>query len=188
LKNRIASILGTGLLALVTASCAGKPAPESGSKAGSGSSLVQAAAIGAPVSAIVELSDLYRAPEIYDVKITVLEVLRGAAAMDLLKRASASNAPPGDGFEYVLARIRFEYAARGTPGDKTWELAANQFNAFSSDGAPYAKPPITLPAPALDGPLRSGDSREGWIAFAATAGDRKPVMTFSPGNVWFRLY
>ena len=188
MKSRNFLIFWIGALAIGTVSCTGKPAAESSPEPGSGSAWKNAGPIGIPVSAIVELSDLYRAPETYDVKITVMEILRGAPSMNLLAKADASNATPGEGFEYVLARVRFEYAARGAPGNKTWELDGKQFNAFSGEGKPYVSPSVVPPEPALRGTLRSGGSQEGWIAFAVAKEDKKPVMTFSPGNIWFQLY
>ncbi len=175
-------------MVLAFAACGEKTARESGFSSGSGSSLAGAAAIGASVSAIVELSDMYRAPETYDVKIAVREILRGRQANNLLAKTGASNTPAKKGFEYVLARIRFEYAARGAPGDKPWELTSAQFSAFSADGKPYEMPSIAPPEPKLNGVLRSGDSLEGWIAFAVATEDKKPVMTFAPDSIWFRLY
>jgi hypothetical protein len=174
------------LTAFIMAACAKQPPREPDPKSGTAS--ISAAAMGSPVSAIVELEDMYRAPETYDVRITVLEILRGEPSMDLVIEANASNAPAQNGFEYALARIKFEYAARGAPGNKTWELAGKQFSAFSGDGKPYESPSIVLPEPSLDGKLRSGDTRQGWIAFAVAKDDKKPVMTFSPGGIWFRLY
>ncbi len=188
MKNGIALVVVTSLTALSVIACKGKPAEELGAKSGSGAYLTSASAIGTPVSAIVELSDLYRAPETYDAKITVLEVLRGAPAMNLLAKTDPAYAPAPNGCEYVLARIRFEFAARGAPGDKTWELTGSQFSAFSGKGEPYADTPVVPPEPVLGGALRSGNSRQGWLAFAVAREDKKPVMTFSPGNIWFRLF
>ncbi len=188
MRGRGIVIVLTGLIALALVACSEKPAREPGSRKGTGSSSATTAAIGESLSAIVELSDMYRAPETYDVKIVVLEVLRGETATALLKRSGISNAVPPNGFDYLLARIQFDYTARGAPGDKPWEFASGQFSAFSGDGKPYAAPSIIAPEPRLDGSLRSGDSRQGWMTFAVAKEDRKPVMVFSPGSIWFRLY
>jgi hypothetical protein len=156
------------------------PAPDS--------PVISATPIGVAVSAIVEVGDMYRSPEIYDTGITVLEVARGEEAEGLIKNASESNAPAQNGFEYVLARVRFEFSARGAPGDKTWNLSGQQFHAFSVDGARYGIPSIVLPDPELAGELRAGDSREGWVAFEVSEQDKQPLMLFDQGNVWFKLY
>jgi hypothetical protein len=176
------------LATLTLCSCAEKAGQTSGTGQESGFTLTKATPLGVTASAIVELEDMYHSPETYDVRITVLEVLRGEKSADLIKSASASNAPAQNGFEYVLARIRFEYSARGAPGDKTWVLSGEQFNAFSNDGKPYENPAIVLPEPVLGGVLRSGDSQQGWVAFEVKRQDKKPLMIFSPGNVWFQLY
>ncbi len=69
-----------------------------------------AAAIGTPVQSIVELGSVMTSN--YDVKVTVLEAIRGKEAMDRLVSASPSNKPPKPGFEYILVRARFEVKGR----------------------------------------------------------------------------
>jgi hypothetical protein len=181
-------LLALFYLAAVMSACAEKSVQTSDNGPESDSSLIGAMPIGAAASAIVELGDMYRAPETYDVKITVLEILRGEGSMHLIDESHVSHAPAGNDFEYVLARIRFEYSARGAPGDKTWDLDGGQFNAFSDDGRLYGNPSIVLPEQRLGGVLHSGDSRQGWIAFEVAGQDKKPLMNFGPGNVWFQLY
>jgi hypothetical protein len=162
-----------------------------------GSSPFSPAPIGFSVKTIVECGKGYISHELYDATITLLEIIRGAKAWDLIKEVSMSNEPPKAGFEYALARIRFEYFARGTPGDCVHELKEEQFTAFSADGKVYEIPAIVLPKPRLNGMLRSGDSLEGWVTFLVAQEDSKTLMTFTAkpggavehgGNVWFQLY
>ena len=70
----------------------------------------------------------YGEDELYDVKITILEVLRGKEAWERLQSASTSNQPAKDAFEFVLARIRFEYHARGMPGNKSYTIQKDDFS------------------------------------------------------------
>ncbi len=147
-----------------------------------------ASPIGTPVSAVVELSDLYHAPETYDVKITVLQVRRGAPAAHLLKKADLSGPTPPDGLELLLAQVRFEFAARGAPGDKTWEVSEKQFSAFSAQGKPYEHFSVGAPEPLLRGVLRSGESLVGWLGFVIPKEDRQPLLTFVPASIWLRLF
>jgi hypothetical protein len=188
LRGKADFMILCGLVAIVMFACAEKTAQTPGGEPESDSSLIREVPIGATASAIVELEDMYRSPETYDAKITVLEVLRGEKSADLIKKASVSNAPAQSGFDYVMARIRFEYSARGAPGDKAWNLSGKQFHAFSGEGKPYGIPSIVLPDPELAGELHAGDSRQGWIAFEVAKQDRQPLMIFDPGNVWFQLY
>ncbi len=183
MTNRLVWILGISLAVLLAAACseeAAGPAP--------GSSLSRAAAVGTTVSAIVELSDLYRAPETYDVRITVKEIARGEAARELRAKGGAPVIPAKKGFQHLLARIRVEFAARGAPGDKSWPLDAKQFSVYSGSGSPYDASCAPPPEPRLGGTLRAGESLEGWTAFEVAEDDGEPVITFSPGGVWMRLY
>ena len=174
------------VIALVA--CAQKTAQAPGQKPGSGSSLSDAASIGTTVPTMVELSDMYVSPETYDLKVTVAEIIRGEKSMELLKKLGASNGQPATDSEYVLARVCFEYKARGAPGDKPWELSGAQFSAFSENNKPYGSPSILALQPGLKPLLRPGDTLECWLAFVVAKSDRKPVMAFNPGGAWFHLY
>ena len=44
--------------------------------------------------------------ESHDVKITVLKIVRGEKAWELIKEESVSNRPLKNGFEYLLAHIK----------------------------------------------------------------------------------
>jgi hypothetical protein len=168
--------------------CAEKPAPAPEQKPGAGFSSADAASIGTTVPAMVELSDMYVSPETYDLKVTVAEIVRGEKAGEFLKKAGASEAQIGTDSEYLLARVRLEYSARGAPGDKPWELSGAQFNAYSEEGKPFGSASIVASQSGLKPSLRSGDNLECWLAFVVTTSGRKPVMTFNPGGAWFRLY
>src|ERR1700688_2700283 len=72
--------------------------------------------VGVPLKAIVIFGDQYNGgDELYDVRITVKDVVRGEKAWELVKSASSSNRSAGSGLEYVLARVRFEFSARTKP-------------------------------------------------------------------------
>lgn len=155
------------------------------------------APVGIPLVTMIECGKGYTSNELYDMTITLMEVVRGQKAWDLIKRASGSNKAPKSGFEYILARIRVKYLARGLPGDCNHELRPEQFTALSPDGKEYEVPSVAVPNSALSGSLHSGESLEGWVAFSVAQDDRKPLMTFTAdptgaaqhgGNVWFQLY
>jgi hypothetical protein len=162
-----------------------------------GSSPLGPAPAGVPVQTIVECGSGYISHELYDSKITLLEMTRGAKAWDLMKEVTTANEPPKAGVEYILARIRFEYSARGLPGDCSHEVKDEQFIAVSPKGQVYKAASVVPPNPRLSGTLRSGDSLEGWVAFSVAREDSKPLMTFAVkaggaiehgGNIWFQLY
>jgi len=135
--------------------------------------------------------------ELYDMKINLLEIVRGEKAWERIKEMSPSNEPPEVGFEYILVRIRFEFSSRGSPRECIHELRPEQFTAISEDGKEYETPPVMPPKPELNGSLRSGDFLESWVAFLVAQDDRKPLRTFDPASggaisrgkvTWFQLY
>jgi hypothetical protein len=155
------------------------------------------APLGMPVVTMIECGEGYTSHELFDMKITLLEIVRGGKAWDLIKQASVSNKPPKIGFEYVLARIRFEFASRGSPRGCNHDLRREQLTALSADGKEYETPPVVPPKPELIGSLHSGKSLEGWAAFLVLQGDSKALMAFDPSSgggmsrgrvVWFQLY
>lgn len=156
------------------------------------------AAIGFTVSSQVHCGGNPVSLEPYDIKITVLQVLRGKEAWERIQAANSSNTPAKAGFDYVLARIRFELRARVSPGNKSFDLGRPmQLMAMSADGKEYESVSVMPPKPELRGALRAGDSVEGWVAFLVDQKNRKPLMAFDPASggatlrgkvLWFQLY
>jgi hypothetical protein len=161
-----------------------------------GSSPLAPASTGVTLTGIVECGQGYTSHELYDMKITLVEVIRGEEAWKRIREASPSNKAAEPGLEYVLARVKFEYYARGTPGLCVHELKPDQFSAFSPDGNDYQSPPVVTPKPEMRGSLHSGESLEGWVAFLVSQQDKKPLMNYSAdkggaivhgGEKWFLL-
>jgi hypothetical protein len=76
----------------------------------------------------------------YEVRVTLLEIVRGDtkwARLARLKYALEYNDPPDPGFEYLLAKIRFQYL-KGSHPDAKYGLSAYEFAAVSSDGKEYS--------------------------------------------------
>lgn len=165
--------------------------------AAQGDSPSSPAPTGKPFLAMIECGEGYTSQELYDMKITLLEVLRGKRAWDLLKGVTPSNNPPKIGFDYILVRVKLEFSARGSRRECSFELRPEQFTALSADGREYETPTVVSPKPGLTGDLRSGESVEGWRAFLVQQEDSKPLMTFDPASgggmsrgkiIWFQLY
>ena len=157
----------------------------------------EAGAVGTTIAGIIECGQGYTSHELYDVKINVHELYRGEQAWQRLQQASSSNRPPAKGYDYILARIKFEYEARGRPGNCVHDVRRSHYTALSMQDDIYPVPAVTVPQPALSGPLHSGQSIDGWIAFEVASKDKKPLLTFSvddsgavqhAGKLWFKLY
>ena len=155
------------------------------------------ASIGAPARSMIELGSVYS--NIYDITITVLDTIRGEEAMDRLKTASPENSAPSKGFEYILARVKFEMKGRAVTDTLTFDLgnAPLQWVCLASDLTEYPQVSVLVPEPALIGTVKPGDSMEGWVAFAVDRKDSKPIMVFDPDSggatgrgrtLFFKLY
>jgi hypothetical protein len=161
-----------------------------------GSSPLAPASKGVTLTGIVECGQGYTSHELYDMKITVAEVVRGEEAWKRIREASPSNKAAEPGFEYLLARVKFEYYARGTPGLCIHNLSPQQFSACASDGQDYAIADVVSPKPEMRKAMKSGETVEGWIAFSVAQQDKGPLMTYSAdqggaivhgGAKWFLL-
>jgi hypothetical protein len=155
------------------------------------------AAVGTRVRSMIELGSVYT--NIYDIAVTVLETVRGKEAMDRIKAADPNSKMPPDGFEYVLARVKFEMKGRAVSDKLSFELGNEplQWVALASDLIEYPHVSVQAPKPALVGRVNPGASLEGWVAFAVGSKDSKPVMVFDPDaggatgrgrTLFFKLY
>ncbi len=189
MKNKFAVLLVALLLAVAAGSLHPAVAQDNSS--------TNPASVAAPVRSMVELGSVYS--NIYDITITVLETVRGQEAMNRLKAASASNAAPAQGFEYILARIKFESKGRAVSDNLSFDLGDSplQWVALASDLTEYPRVSVTVPKPALAGLVKPGQSVEGWVAFAVDQKDSKPIMVFDPDTggatgrgrtLFFKLY
>jgi len=189
MKNKL--VMFTVALLVLTAAASLHPAQAQDN------SSTNPAAIGSRVRSMVELGSVYT--NVYDIAITVLETVRGKEAIERLKAASPSNPMPAEGFEYVLARIKFEFKGRAVTDTIPFDLgnAPLQWVALAQDLTEYPRISVTPPKPALAGTVNPGQSAEGWVAFAVDRKDSKPVMVFDPDTggatgrgrtLFFRLY
>ncbi len=189
MRKRISKILSVCILLCLAVSTQSSFAQYNSSK--------NPASIGAPVKSMVELGSVYSS--IYDITITVLETARGKDATKLLKKADSKIKKPQKGFEYMLARVKFEMKARAVSDKLTFDLGNSplQWVALASDLTEYPRVSVTPPSPALKATVKPGDSVEGWVAFAVDRKDSGPVMVFDPDvggatgrgkTLFFKLY
>jgi len=66
--------------------------------------------------------------------ITVLEIVRGEKAWDMVKMARSSNKFPDAGVEYIAVRIKFVFGAKGNSGDLSYGIRDEQFALVSENG------------------------------------------------------
>jgi len=148
------------------------------------------APVGTALMTTISDTDVFSSADTYDVKFTVLEVLRGSKAQDNLKAVNPEygNRTLTSGIEFLLGRIQFEYSARGYPGDRSYILTDTAFTAFSAESREYTTIEVVAPKPEVfNNVFRSGDSQEVWIVIPVAVTDKQPVLIFNTDK-WFRLY
>jgi hypothetical protein len=160
------------------------------------------APLGVTIRTTIERGEAYSAPEIYNVEITLLEIIRGDEAKERIKVQSPLNEPPKAGLDFVLAHITFGYfrRSRGTGGE-AYRLMKGQFAAVSPDGKTEYEIPAVLSQPQpqlIDSIFSPGESRDGWILLQVPEDDKNPLLIFKRQNIegvhgvwgyiWFQLY
>ena len=158
--------------------------------------------VGVTVQTTIERGEAYSAPEIYNVEITLLEMVRGDEAWERIKVQGSISEPPKAGFEFVLVHIRFGYfrRSRGTGGE-VYRLTKGQFAAVSPDGKTEYEIPTILSSPQpqlIESTISPGESCDGWILLQVPKDDKKPLLIFKRqnvegvhgvwGHIWFQLY
>ncbi len=160
------------------------------------------APLGATIKTKIERGDRYSAPEVYNIEITLREVVRGNKAWTCIKEQGVTGEIK-TGFEYVLCRIRFGYFSRArgfSHSGKVYTISPEHFIAVAADGNTEFENPVLLqqPQPPLIGTSFSlNESREGWILLQVPNDGRKVFLTFRReytenqygvwGPIWFQL-
>jgi len=150
-----------------------------------------------PPSATFTITDFdqtfYESSNDYEVRVTLIDLIRGDEAWQMIHDANMFNDPPGAGFEYILAKVNFEFLS-GPTSYSYYEVSPVWFDAVSSTGQDYDFVSVVLPNPSISTTLFDpGDSHEGWVSFYVSTSDTTPLMTFgrrfdSTGGIWFKLY
>lgn len=113
-----------------------------------------------------------------DWEITVLEVYRGAEALQRLQAANPYNAQPAAGMEYVLVSLRVRYI--GT-AEGPAHLDGFKFKMLGSGQQLYDAPALVEPQPELNAYLFPGGEAIGWVGLEVDQAKEKPTLVFKPG-------
>ena len=105
---------------------------------------------------------------IEDWEISVVEVIRGDAAGQMVYDANQANKPPADGREYVAARIHLKYIGTEDASVPTQYLL---FRTTGSLNVLYDHPSVVDPTPVLDATLFPGGECEGWVVTQVANGE-----------------
>ncbi|MCB8967212.1 MAG: hypothetical protein H6660_09995 [Ardenticatenaceae bacterium] len=110
-----------------------------------------------------------------DWQITLVDLVRGEAAWQILYETNKFNDPPADGYEYLLAQLRVRYI-----GLEEGPVAMNRyyFHVVGDDGTVYELPSIVHPKPELWFNLFPGGEVTGWMAMQVRPTDQQPLLHF----------
>ena len=109
--------------------------------------------------------------------ISLVEVLRGEAAWELIQEAYQFNSPADPGTEYLLARVRMDYSS-GPDGQTDW-VHQLDFGLLSTQGYAYGVPWwLTPPEPFLSAQLYPGATITGWTVWQVAIDDSNPMLIF----------
>jgi hypothetical protein len=171
-----------------------------------GSSPGKAAPVGTTLKTTVERGHAYMVPRLYNVEITLEEIVRGEAARSRAEKLAAPGWRLKEGNEFLLTRLKFGYFERGRIAsrgsgdmgearfvsfgggsiDVTYTLAEGQIMAVAASGeTEYEIPSVSQqPEPHLIGwEFHPGETREGWILFQVPQAEKKPLLIFKREHV-----
>ncbi|MGE7885379.1 hypothetical protein [Bacillus sp. NPDC094077] len=104
------------------------------------------------------------------VEISILEVIRGEQALEILKKENKFNEPALEGKEWVLVKVKGK-VVDAEAQDFEYLLSAMNFNLVSKEGQVYNhEQPVVTPNQ-LHQKLYKGAEGEGYISQAVNAGD-----------------
>ena len=129
----------------------------------------------------------YGTNTVYDVKITLLSVIRGHKALDFIEAANKIHEPLEEGFEYLLVRIKMACEAKGE-AFLPYKVKPDDFKVYDTANHAYVSPTVLPRDQILIGSdIYPDDVREGWIPFLVDWDHKRPLMFFS-GGLWFQLF
>jgi hypothetical protein len=167
-----------------------------------GTTFTSPAPVGFTVKTIIEGGHAYLTPRLYNLEITLLDVLRGKQVDEWLKSRGLTPGCSRPGQEYILARLDFAFFQRGRGGgDEVYQLPPGQFAAISADGkTEYEAPQLAdqIKPQLVGSSFHPGESRQGWLLLQVNENDFQPRLIFKRehvegvygiwGYVWFQLY
>lgn len=114
--------------------------------------------------------------DIANFQITILEVVRGQDAWNMIYEANMFNEQPAEGTEYILAKVGITYQT-STQQDYTLSIDSFYFDSVSNNQI-LDSPLIVEPEPELNVKLFPGGYGEGYITILTYVGDPAPLIVF----------
>lgn len=111
-------------------------------------------------------------------QLSVVDVVTGADATELVTAASDRNDSPADGFQYVAVLIS---ATNGA--SQPYRIDFNDFGVVGETGIVRRFIGAVVPDPTLDATVGSGESTEGWIVAASRADEGDLMLVYDSASI-----
>ncbi|MEA4920217.1 MAG: stalk domain-containing protein [Clostridiaceae bacterium] len=126
----------------------------------------------------------------YTVTMSLTEITRGGAAWAEIKAANMFNSAPGDGKEYILAKVKATVDSITT--DRPVNFSEYDFDAYSAGNVKYPFESTVEPTPEFSSSVFAGGTLEGYVTFLVDKTDTAPKVCYGAdytgaGGIWFSL-
>jgi len=121
--------------------------------------------------------------------VTIIEVVRGDEAWQMIQAANQFNDTPVEGTEYVLIKVK---AVSTAQDEEEHTIGSWDFDITGSKLIQYSTAPVVVPEPGLDASLYSGGETEGWLVFQVGVDETNLILLLDELASWdedrYRFY
>lgn len=121
------------------------------------------------------------------VRLSLLEIVRGDAAWDMVLDANMFNDPPENGKEYLCVKVEMTFLEDLTGEDKP--LKSDKYDFDYADGGFSVSngARVVEPEPEFDVQLYEGATSSGWVTFLVEKDETNPYAIYADA-IWFQLF
>jgi hypothetical protein len=109
---------------------------------------------------------------------TISEILTGDEAFVKVTEASAENAGPGDGMQYIAVHL----AATNT-SSKAYGISESDFGVTGNYALVFQNDTAIAPDPALEGTVEPGASIDGWVVSSVPADEGNLILVYDSTTI-----
>ena len=125
----------------------------------------------------------------YDGKLSIVEVIRGSEANQMIADANMFNEEPKEGYEYMLVKAKISVV--NSKEDSAISLSPSDYTLISSAGVEYERVVVVTPDPDYRTSIYKGAEHTGWFAFEVKKDDANPLIVYDrsfngAGGLWFK--
>lgn len=121
------------------------------------------------------------------IDLSVLEVVRGQAALDIIMKENPFNSEPEIGYEYMLVKVNVKLIS--SENDNPVNISSYLFEATRKDGTVYNNSVFAVIPDPLSGDMYAGAEKQGFVVFMVEKGDTPLMRAYESYQKykWFSL-